>query len=77
LPPWINDLAHAPPAEMAARLPGALWYIARNQRVLPGKAWQILQEAGLLKEQRNGGVLSYYYDPRDQTPYGAIEINLM
>ncbi len=77
MPPWMNDLAHATPGGMVAKLPGALWFVARNQSVLPGRSWQILQKAGLLRKGRDGSALHYYYDPKEQTPYGAIEINLM
>jgi hypothetical protein len=76
LPAWVEDLATADKGELLGYLPGALLYVARNRTVLPGNAYPILDDAGLLYEQ-NGVPLVYEYFFQERTPYGDLRDNLM
>jgi hypothetical protein len=77
LPDWINDLAHANRREMLAILPSAILWIARNQTVLPARAYMNLEEAGLLQTDEDGKVIRYYYSTETMTPYGPLSRNIM
>jgi hypothetical protein len=76
LPPWVEDLATADTGKLLGYLPGAVLYAIRHSQVIPGEAWRILGDAGLLVEQ-DGKPLSYYYFYRERTPYGPLRENLM
>jgi len=68
-PKWIKDLAHADLAGIFLRMPMALWWIARNFTVIPGRAYQILDQAGLLRRDALGPV-SEDYSFTGTNPYG-------
>ncbi|MBK1632748.1 hypothetical protein CKO31_18755 [Thiohalocapsa halophila] len=76
LPPWVADLATAETGELLGYLPGALLFLARNGQVIPGNAYRILDDAGLLHEQ-DGLPLVYEYFFDERTPYGDLRDNLM
>ncbi len=77
LPPWVGDLAQADLNKALTYVPGAMLFVARNQRVLPSRAYEILEDAGLLRYDGRGQIVSYYYHHQATTPYGSLKENLM
>jgi len=77
LPPWIEELGTASTGEMLYRAPGLLLFIARNNQVLPGNAYRILEDAGLLRRDEEGEPVVYYYHVESNTPYGELRNNMM
>ncbi|WP_295888402.1 hypothetical protein [uncultured Thiohalocapsa sp.] len=76
IPTWMEDLADAGTGELLGYVPGALLFVARNGKVIPGNAYRILENAGLLHEQ-DGQPLLYEYFFKAKTPYGDLRDNLM
>ncbi|MEM9803426.1 MAG: hypothetical protein AAGA20_24115 [Planctomycetota bacterium] len=75
IPDWIERIPHAGRAEMLARLPGAVVWIAKNQSVLPANAWTILRDGDLLRTVE-GRVVKHLYRPEGKTPWGWLAENL-
>ena len=48
----------------------------RNQTVIPGKSYQLIDEAGLLKRQQ-GKIVKRDYDNRLESPYGKLGEHLI
>jgi len=58
------------------RLPAALHWLMMNQSVVPGKAYKLLDEAGLLQHE-GGNVKRTHYDNRKKTPYGTLHEHII
>lgn len=71
LPGFIDAIVSGQRTATLLQLPAALHWLISNQTVVPGRAFQLLDEAGLL-EHRRGEVLKLHYDNRNETPYGAL-----
>ena len=77
LPDWMEELATADKAGVLARLPATLYFVAKNQTVLPGNAYMILQDAGLLYLNDDGTPVKHRYSRETVTPYGKIKDNML
>ncbi len=75
-PSLVDDLAHGKRSAMLARIPGALHWLTRHQTVIPGRAWRLLDDVGLL-QHRDGRVIEHHYDNRQESPYGRLEDHLI
>jgi len=76
LPSWIDELSKGDKNTILSRIPDALYWVIKNQNVLPANAYKILQDGGLLYEE-NGQPLKYYYSVEGETPYGNLKQNMM
>lgn len=77
IPSWASSLAHSNRRNMLMRLPGTVYWLIRNQNVLPDRAHLILQEAGLLQLDEEKKLLKRVYYISEDTPYGRLLDNLM
>ena len=75
-PSLIDDFAHGKRSATLVRIPAALHWLMHHQTVLPGKAWKLLDEVGLL-QRRDGRVIENHYDNRQESPYGRLEDHLI
>ena len=57
-------------------MPAALHWLMTNQTVIPGKAYELLDEVGLLQRE-NGTIKKIHYDNHHKTPYGEIADHLI
>jgi hypothetical protein len=76
LPAFIGYVARGERRNALRGMPAALHWLANNQTVMPGKAHELLDEAGLLKYRRGEPVISHY-DNRNVTPYGKLHEHLI
>jgi hypothetical protein len=76
LPAWVADLSTAGTGQLLGYLPGAVLYVMNNHQIIPGNAYRILEDAGLLFEQ-DAEPLYYPYFYTDETPYGRLRDNMM
>jgi len=77
IPSWAISLAHSNRRNMLMRLPGTIYWLIRNQDVLPDRAHQILLEGGLLQLDEQGQPVKKVYHISEETPYGRLLDNLM
>ncbi len=75
-PDFIDDLAHGKRSSALLRLPAALHWLMHHQTVIPGRAYLLLDEAGLL-QRRNGRIVRKTYANREETPYGFLKDHLI
>jgi hypothetical protein len=76
LPNVIDNLAQGKRSSVLARIPAALHWLTNHQTVIPGKAYKLLDEVGLL-QRRDGRVVEKHYDNRRESPYGRLEDHLI
>jgi hypothetical protein len=76
LPGFLDKLAQGDRRAALLRAPAALLWLLRNPCVLPGKAEQLLDEAGLL-EHDDTGIVMARHDNRSETPYGKLDDHLI
>lgn len=62
---------------MIAGIPEGLAWYWKNKTIVPGKSHQLLEEAGLLLQDKKGQTISYVYDIDRVMPYGQLGHNLM
>ncbi|MEM9302757.1 MAG: hypothetical protein AAGE01_11630 [Pseudomonadota bacterium] len=77
LPASLRSLSAEDRSGMLMKLPGTLWFVMQNQSVIPGNAWRILEDAGVLRQDEAGKTVSYYYRIDQVTPYGRLRDNVM
>jgi hypothetical protein len=71
MPAFLEDLAAGKRRAMLLHAPAALHWLMMNQAVLPSKAHELLDEAGLLHHE-HGHIKEQHYDNRNHSPYGEI-----
>ncbi len=76
LPSFINHLAEGKRRSALLAIPAAIHWFARNQTVIPGRAHELLDKVGLLR-QENQKILKSHFDNRQNTPYGRLHENLI
>ena len=76
LPDFFDDLAAGRRTSVLLKAPALLRWLMNNQTVIPGKAYELLDEVGLLKRE-NGELVRHHYDNRQQTPYGIVSEGLI
>jgi hypothetical protein len=76
IPGMLDNLAQGNRRSALIRVPAALHWVMRNQTVIPGKAHQLLDRAGLL-ERREGELVKANYDNRNNSPYGRVGDNII
>ena len=76
LPAFVDAILSGDRTATLLRLPAALHWLISNHTVVPGKAFQLLDEAGLL-EYRRGEVVKTHYDNRNETPYGSLHEHII
>ena len=76
MPGFMSKLASGKRTAALLRMPAALYWLMTNQTVIPGKAFELLDEAGLLQRE-NGKIKQVFYDNQRQTPYGEIADHLI
>jgi len=76
LPSFFDRWRQGDHSSALLRLPGALHWLLNNQTVIPAKAFELLDEVGLLL-RRDEHIVRKHYDNRDQTAYGHIRDSLI
>jgi hypothetical protein len=76
MPGFMSKLASGKRTAALLRMPAALHWLMTNQTVIPGKAFELLDEVGLLQRE-NGVIKKTHYDNRQQTPYGEVADHLI
>ncbi|MEM8954056.1 MAG: hypothetical protein AAGD22_07905 [Verrucomicrobiota bacterium] len=80
LPDWICDLAHGRNTEnrpsLLAKIGPTIRWLTENSQVIPGNAYRILDEGGLLQHDDKDNLVRFYYRVDLTTPYGAVPINV-
>ncbi|MEM7145355.1 MAG: hypothetical protein AAF591_09480 [Verrucomicrobiota bacterium] len=80
LPDWICELAHGDgtnemPGLLAKIGPTVRW-LRDNTQVIPGNAYRILDDGGVLQHDEDDSLIRFYYRADLMTPYGAIPTNV-
>ena len=76
LPSFMAKLASGKRSTLLLRAPAALHWLMTHQTVIPSKAHELLDEAGLLQRE-NGKIREFHYDNRRKTPYGEVSDHLI
>jgi hypothetical protein len=76
LPSFFDRWSQGDHTSALLRLPGALHWLMNNQTVIPAKAFELLDEVGLL-QRKDDHVVRKHYDNHDQTAYGYIRDSLI
>jgi hypothetical protein len=71
MPAFLSALVSGERTPLLLRVPAALYWIIANQTVIPARAHEVLDEAGLL-QHRMGRVVRHDFDNRRKSPYGVI-----
>ncbi len=74
MPGWIDELADKDfdLSRALTHLPAAIYWVAKNQTVLPAQSYRILDDAGML-QRKDGEPVKYVYTPEGVTPYGHLK----
>ena len=67
LPGFFDALASGQRSKALLRAPAIVHWLITNQTVIPNRAHELLDEAGLL-ERKDGKVVARHYDNRNETP---------
>jgi len=76
LPSFMAKLAIGKRSILLLRAPAALHWLMTNQTVIPSKAHELLDEAGLL-QRKDGKIRKFHYDNCQKTPYGEMSDHLI
>jgi hypothetical protein len=76
LPPFMSDVATGRRTATLLRVPAMLHWIMTHQTVIPSRAPELLDEAGLLYREGDQ-IREYHYDNRRHTPYGELADHLI
>jgi len=76
MPSFMSKLASGKRTAVLLRVPAALHWVLTNQTVIPAKAYELLDEVGLLQRE-NGRIKKVHYDNRRHTPYGEVAEHLI
>ncbi|UCH82610.1 MAG: hypothetical protein JSW50_08970, partial [Candidatus Latescibacterota bacterium] len=75
-PRFLDDLALSRRRSALVRIPAALHWLVKNQAVIPGKSFELLDEVGLL-ERKEGRIVRWDYENRVESPYGKPSEHLI
>lgn len=75
-PGFLDDLVQGKRSSALVRVPAAIHWLMRHQSVIPGKAYQLLDEVGLL-EHKGGKIVKRDYEIRVESPYGRLGEHLI
>ena len=76
LPSFFDKWSHGDRSRALLRIPGALHWLVNNQTVIPGKAFELLDEVGLLQHE-DDAVVRKHYDNRQESAYGHIRDSII
>jgi hypothetical protein len=76
LPSFIDKLSRGERRSALLSLPAAIHWLALNQKVIPGRAHELLDEVGLLRWRR-GELVKERFDNRVNSPYGPLSEHLI
>jgi hypothetical protein len=76
LPGLLDSLVRGERTHTLLKIPAAVHWLMNHHSVIPGKAYKLLDEAGLLWRE-DGKVVSTHFDNRRESPYGRIQDHLM